>query len=383
MKDFCGEIPFGDSRDTSPMVLFVDARPTIVPPGTEYAGGPQPDELLVDQAAETIRPDSETIAARDLGSTSVEALCIDEPRVEPVETIRRFEVLGYVEEAPDFTMQAQDQTRLGLITAQPGGDKCSETPEELITVTEHEALEELRGFLKGHDDNSIARGMLQGTSFMGEKEMNEGTGGLAQYSTSFLDADDRNQLCLVAPLGKDGEYKSPTYVLNKLLEHIDDERLEAYARSGRLVIRPDAISGPAEHVRFSLVDDAAVTGGYAKDAINDLKSNLAAEYHNCIEANFVVAASLHVDNGIFLGKDKGWVPTKAYYRAHEVLTSKAYRAHIAMAHATPIPGMLHQIRGIAAGHKLPALVRVSKPYADPNWRPVRLEWFLSLSRANR
>jgi hypothetical protein len=246
-----------------------------------------------------------------------------------------------------------------------------------VTVTEHEAVKDLYQFLEVRDDDLRAAYMLEHMTVIGDEEVQAGAKTFSDYWGNYLEADERHQLCLVAPKGDRGEHKSPSYVLDKALGHIGDDKLEAYARGGRIILSPALLTAAPDDAKIVTVDDLAATGTRLRQDLVHLFQYLPPEYRSSVEANLVVSAKQYLEAGIAPRHSTDVVPVKAHYRAHDAPRSQTGRVHIATTHSTPAAGLAKEVLMLGIRHWLvsrrPILADVRQPYAVPGWRPENIE----------
>ena len=281
-----------------------------------------------------------------------------------VEEIKsRFEVDHVVKRAPKFKDQVQDTERTNLIIRLNGFDRAMNTKTSRPDLEQHRAEESEHDVLLGlHtyleeatvgfdilDDyrRKQAGSMLDNLTFIGEKEYNEATAGIAEYWKACMEANPKLQVLALAGMIGNGyvdennikPIKSDEYLLDNVLKHFSDEECIRYA--GRLITDQSHITvGDAEDLKVVLLDDWTISGNQLK-GVRDEFLDLNPEFKNSVEVQLITANEKRVTRGLEYGElDKPWTkrlgsPVRAYYLAHTAdMTYARYSgAHITGAHS--------------------------------------------------
>lgn len=305
--------------------------------------------------------------------------------------------LGHVvKDAPQFTDQVADMSRTNGVTYLEGmtksvGIKTSDDQyiDKRRTITEHDALKKTVEYLEeviasqSSLQQRLARNMLTKLTFIGEKEFQEATKGIAIYWKALLEANP--DLQILVPIGRslgqgesryvdhvheDGTpmVKSGQYVLEGVLSHYSNDEIEQLR--GRLITTKDEItvSNPQD-LKIILLDDWAVSGHQLDETANGIRGTLP-EFASCIEVQLIAAKKGHITMGIGQiinrggGKSVVPLPVRAYYKAHP--TEETYGIHIAGSHSKADWGfsdVMERMRDIDdRDEELPPLVSIVPPY---------------------
>jgi hypothetical protein len=459
-----------------------DATPTIVPPGTEYAVGPQDDELFSanaevaassDDATEgnAALPDREVPAstamrklgevmlgdsdeaADDLPSTRTaaslpepdnsEGMPNDEgaipaedrelpivddadtpakadhivtearnpeipakPLLSPEEVVRRFNTQGYVRDGPVFQEQVQDKSPQGVIAYHDMQQDALIGKYKLADytgiVTERAALDELRNFLTARAEHDReARRMLESLTFTRNVELNEAAAGWAAQWNSYLDSDKQAHLYVETNMGPGGAYKSGSYVFDRILQHVGEDRLSSYAAEGRLHIGTHALVSPPENTLIAVVDDLVATGTQVEGHLSEIGQRLPREYDPSLEVNVVAAGPLHARYGAPMRVPVGGasvkslsserelrctVPIKTYFLVPNGGCMSTGGAYATSSHSSPVFGFRAELDDIqqrtraVVGGSMPKVYTVFPPYKRPEWRPEYINRLQNLIR---
>jgi hypothetical protein len=158
---------------------------------------------------------------------------------------------------PPLREQANNPALRGSFTYTPWPEANlghNPLPEaEPVEMSESEGLQRFRSFLEGFiqaaqgnsDDQELvahARNMLEGTTYIGEQQLQEGCARIATEWKRQLDTDPTKTIYLFA-----AALRSGTYILDRILAHFDEADLERYRGRLHLVsnatiikARPDA-----------------------------------------------------------------------------------------------------------------------------------------------
>lgn len=317
-------------------------------------------------------------------------------QLSSTEIVRRFETQGFVKQAPDFADQLNDGSRAG-VKLQYDGQRFSDPVEQrgqyLYPTTELEALRELNGFLGGFMAKSTkfrnrigvgtargaAKSMQKNLTYIGNKELVEGSSGLGQSWSEFLEQDEANQLCVITTSSLTGEQSrqggiglSDDFIRGQVLESMARRGVSADVM-GRIITDPRKISGDPAKVKIVFVDDWVVSGRQMRNKIRNSLALIGEQYQSSIEIDVLAAPQHFVADGFKV--DDVSYPVKAYYRAHRANAedSEDVRCHITGSHSTVNFGfsvqleymqrILNEIRG--AGQRMvrmPAIASIYRRY---------------------
>lgn len=231
----------------------------------------------------------------------------NDKNVSPAEITSAMELEHVVKRAPRFGDQVKDATRTNKITARRYG---SEEHDKILT--EHEALVDLDEYLQlaeqaifspdeegsPSDLSDLAKDMRENLTFIGEKELEEGTCGIATYWKFLLERDQDTQLFIVHGYvrrhhGK--PRKSDDYMLDRILAHFTDDELKKW--SPRLATRYDDISVTPDKLRTILLDDWIASGGQMHAVATALYEQ-DEELVPTLELHTVVASESRIKTGL-------------------------------------------------------------------------------------
>lgn len=274
---------------------------------------------------------------------------------------------GFVEEAPDIDEQAADESRTNTLKYLPGntaawGKDSVYGAAGPVEITEHDAINGLLDFLNKfvaemssralHDPGvrrqvEIAQGMLENLTYIGEKEYKIAAEALGMLWKSFLDADPKNQLCVLTKISEtQGIVKSDAVLFDSILSTFTDEEIDAYGDRILTDLSQLDSSTPPENVRIVLLDDWTVSGSQMQNAFDSIQADPEfSKYADCIEANFITASAGRLEEGLELsgGVDKHGLhlgdkklKVRAYYRSHDASNTsyKKHKGHVTGSHSS-------------------------------------------------
>lgn len=282
---------------------------------------------------------------------------IAEVNVEKIRTRRANEAAanvesqGFAEIAPQFSEQVQDDSRSSRFRFGHTYASHEISQEESKEATEKEGLQELHSFLnlflretKGSDgtfaypDMAVqAQSILENLTFIGEKEYQAATRGIATHWKMYLDQNPERQICVLANISNSEKYpgirKSDAYLVDRILQTFSDDELKEY--SGRIVSKLDDVSVSPENTRLILIDDWSISGTQIRRMYKELsKDSRFSEYieANSVEANFVVASEERINDGLLVETelgDKETLQVRAYYRSHHAENAtQEHKGHV-------------------------------------------------------
>lgn len=251
------------------------------------------------------------------------------------ETGRTFETQRWVREAPLFHDLVADDTRTNPIrhwrsqtktrTAERQGAVPPE--DEIVELTEHEALVQLDRFLKhaaqelsytGNPEHmelaERAHDIHTNLYYIGEKEFEEAAAGIADLWKSYLREDPKRQLCIPLGVVRTEDYswkKSSEYLYEQIMGHFSEQEFKLYHK--RITTELRRLRKDADHTRVILLDDWSISGtqlgngfGCVNEAIHGDKNLL-----KMIEVNLVAASPRQIEESKIQGRT---IPARAYFR---------------------------------------------------------------------
>lgn len=292
---------------------------------------------------------------------------------------------------------ANDQSRTNVINGleSPSLHKTGQlgagVPEaDRIARTEHEALQELVGYLDKHSKDKpgspLFETLANQLSFVGEKEYAEAVKGIATYWKWFLDQDSDNQLYVDAVVtADDTTMKSDIYMFDRILEHFSDEDMEKYW--GRLLTKgAEIIQNDPSKVKVVLLDDWTISGAQLRSGYSRFvgaHTGLASS----VEVQLIAASAERITMGIeglmhaaegHLYSQEKHVPivTRAYYLAHraDTMDSEAKGSRITGSHSSVDFGFSNDLQAVAMDDddNFPLLVNVIRSYRQTDYRPMNV-----------
>lgn len=307
---------------------------------------------------------------------------------------KNLETRGFVEIAPKFFDQCDDTSRNKVFRYNNQPHTEHDKGWEEHKLTEYEGLKDLRDFLaifvelsrvnKNLDlypeESAQARDMLSNLTFIGEKEMEQATEGIAAYWKQYLDGNPYSKLCVLADISNSEKYpgvlKSDRFVLDRILSHFDDEELKNY--SGRIVNSLDDVNecDPKE-VKVVLLDDWTISGKQMRRVFSELiEDPLYRHLIERTELNLLVASPERVHEGLKVNgvkpNNEHKLPVKAYYLSHHAPTAKTEnKGYVSGLHSTVnydfedvIDNMRKKLSDINIDFDLLPLASIVRSYRD-------------------
>lgn len=240
---------------------------------------------------------------------------------------------GYAKEAPWLDEQVQDASRTNMFRYARTNtrlDNNDPEPEDMIVeMTEHQGLVELTDFLRtvaseeleydSYDISKDAETILHELNFIGQKEYTAAVQGLKDLWVSYLEANPKQQLCILAGVSRmQQKRKSDQFLAESILATFSEDELARYR--GRIVTSMESITEAPVDTKVLLVDDWTISGNQLIEAANAVADDEKfGPYRDSLEVNLIAASSKRLDGGLdVLGKSGEYtVPVKAYYRTHE------------------------------------------------------------------
>jgi len=317
------------------------------------------------------------------------------PELPIAEISTRFETEHFVKIAPTFSEQVQDESRTNQInyvvssTSLTSHTSDSDHIKNRESLTEHESLIGLMNFLENATkklsprDPAVAkqarytRELKDTLTFIGKKEYDEATRGIAKYWSHLLKENSDLILIPVAGIikkqknrGKE-QIKSDEFVLNNILDNIPEQEYDGLTKSGRL--RPNGLDGldgvDPKNVKVILVDDWTISGDQLKNAAKMVASLHPALSDN-IEIQLIASNKDRVENGLKTGfANDPKIPLRSYYLAHNAPGAFHSQAHITGCYSSVDFNFELDIRDIVKALKkkgeaatMPPLTNIVRPY---------------------
>ncbi|MBC7546687.1 hypothetical protein H7171_02980 [Candidatus Saccharibacteria bacterium] len=295
----------------------------------------------------------------------------------------------YVKNAPNFLEQIADTSRINLVHYVPNQKAARGThldQSKAVSLTEHDALQGLYDFLSqtatlkdGGKPAIKATSMLEGLTFIGEREYNEATAAIAEDWKGQLTVDKQLQICAIAGKIRSGVMKSDSYTLDKILGNFSDEELQAF--KGRLVLEPSELEAGNESLRLLLIDDWTSSGMQLRDAGSSV---LAAypKYADRLSVQLIAASKERLETGILANTSRGdemVLPVNTYFVANDAPDAQA---HITGAHSSldygfenEMGNMVYQLSKSRGDDEtnLPPLTNVARPYKRPGYQTKNIK----------
>lgn len=300
---------------------------------------------------------------------------------------------GFAMEAPTFRQQLQEAkegSRRHIVMHQPSSvDERGEwrIAPSTVPLSEGEMLSELDMFLGA----SIATAERQGDSeaatraqnarenitFIGHTEFETAAHGLAEYWTSYLQADPQNKVAVFSP-GQNRAYKSADFTIDAVLSYMDNTDSDILA-SGRVqLIGSDAATlhdVQPDHTKVILLDDWSSAGAMiradAREVAKELRRSGNEALIDSMEANFLVAREDQLANPPqFIDDDstgsRRTLPIKAYYKAksYDEAGMYVFGAHSSVDYNDAFLRHLAELQATELGKEvaLPSASLIERPY---------------------
>jgi hypothetical protein len=226
-----------------------------------------------------------------------------------------------------------------------------------------------------------AKSIRENLTFIGEREFQEATAGLATIWKAYLDEDPKRQLCIITGASKLPQYrlveKSDSFVKKAVLANFKEDEDEKYL--DRMVDSPDDLTAQPVDARVVILDDWSVSGRQMFSVLNDLfKNKSALKYASSMEINLLAAPKGRIDKGLQFGLKTTLIKVRAYYEAYEARETgdKDVECHITGAHSTVnfgfgvtieelVKTLNRQTKAIGQkSYKIPAIASIYRDY----WR---------------
>lgn len=313
----------------------------------------------------------------------------------------------WIKELPNFSQQMAQGNRDNPIyfkrrLYRANGEQ-DEGCDQSGVASEGEAMKELQEILsdirnnEGVHDISLQQ-MLEGISFIGQREYEEAVFGIANQWKSWLNQGDNHQICpLVGVISRSDSktyhqmVKSDEYMLERILSNFSDEELRRY--SGRLVLNADDlyIDGLPEERQILLIDDWSISGTQMAQAYGVLRKemrDLAKE----IKIQLIVGAEELITAGFeytsCYRRDSIFLPVHSYYRAHSIPAAED-GAVITGSHSSVDYGFVNEFTDNNNVYindailTIPILAAIERPYRLPGVGRGALVKTAALRRYNR
>ncbi|MFO0920648.1 MAG: hypothetical protein U0451_03170 [Candidatus Saccharimonadales bacterium] len=282
---------------------------------------------------------TDTVAIDPISLGRVDFITVGETMSETIDRI------GYVKTVPWFDELITDTSRVNTFTYKAisgtvGPKGFAMGSASAITLTEHEGLVGLYGFLStsrntlravGKREDRVlidmAEDMLENFTFIGDKEMEEASAGMAEYWKTLLRENPDLQFCVLKEISsKMLAGKSDRYVLNKVLEHFDDTERDEFA--GRVLLDLDKLTSDPQDTKVILLDDWSISGNQIRTSLGLVFRKLRQlGLAGSVEAHLIVASPTQIENGILttsaeeIGEPLR-LPVKSYFLAHKSTAAK-------------------------------------------------------------
>ncbi|HMQ95869.1 MAG TPA: hypothetical protein PKD19_01485 [Candidatus Saccharibacteria bacterium] len=328
---------------------------------------------------------------------------LQQPELCPADIAYRFEVFGAVKQAPLFDEQIQETDRTNEIVYIPHkralgvGTSNDRYRSRRKITTEHVALKALSTFLEraarslqdNYEERMSAHSIQANLSFIGKKEFEEATAGIADYWKWLLDGDETLQIGIVTGAlpyvdssyrDKDGQHqiKSDEFVLDSILAHFSDEELYRYSERLHIdyedIVQKATEAEDADHFKIVLLDDWMISG----TQLRDVRDKIYWEFprlNKSISIQLIAASGESIRDGLvmhdYFGGRRGVTPIRAYYIAREAPLSKAdNHAHITGYHSSVDYGfekLINQMTHVifvdgGELEEMPPLTNIVRPY---------------------
>ena len=302
----------------------------------------------------------------------------------------------FVKTAPKFSEQVLDGTRTDLVEYVNGtrtalGTKTEGRASE--SLTEQESITGLQSFLtkitqnKGMPGSSEAfsanqaASMLENMTFIGNKEYDEATKGIAEMWSTQLRENPKSQICAIIGKISPGMVKSDAYLLDNILKNFSNEQLGEF--SGRLVLDPEDLTADSKDVRIIMLDDWTISGSQLTEASEVIIAQ-HPQYREQIEVQLIAATEQRITNGLAVLSDgRTWsapkmnIPVNAYYAAHAAPRefARSSGAHITGAHCAVDFDFNDNIARMASQSNIdmPPATNIVRPYRRQGVRLAQTE----------
>jgi hypothetical protein len=208
------------------------------------------------------------------GARLAESLIETSEQSERADAVERMVERGWAKEAPDFAEQIADESRNNTFRYIPTNQSTTGynagPNEHVVTMTEHEGLVALDGFLAarateslvgvgGEDLSTCAADLRAGITFIGQPELQEAFTGIKDYWLSYLDGDPVRQIYVVSTVSTaTGRRKSDQFIHEQVMAQLTAEERERYA--GRIVNQASELTTAPENAKIILIDDWIMSG---------------------------------------------------------------------------------------------------------------------------
>lgn len=309
---------------------------------------------------------------------------------------------------PTLREQANDPTLPGTFTYTPQAEAnlgYNPRPDaEQVPMSEAKGVPALKSFLETFietardssdpaDQELVAHasGLLESLTYIGERELQQASAGIAAQWKQRLDADPTKIIYLFG-----APYRSGTYILDRILEHFSEADLQKY--QGRLHLVSDAIARkprpnaagvtewrrdplPKNHEIF-MVDDWVGTVRQMSAAYQQELAHDDDWEHLNIRIQLITATADALQHGLILNdgmtREGVRVPVDAFYTSRSMPDGKPCDTGI---HSStddrfeiPIQKMVQRLRDHygQADAILPPLTNIVRPYRQAGYEPANL-----------
>lgn len=247
--------------------------------------------------------------------------------------LRLFQSQHFVCDAPRLGQIAEDDLRANSFSYYPattmtrrqrysGGEVG-----DPVTMTESEGLGKLRAFLgesltdiQKHGGNADLEDAINTiatkTSFIGEKELQEATHGIAELWKDYLRTGPRHQLVIPAGIIGTGEQmqKSSDYLFQRIMSNFTVEEQRKY---GAQITRDlNKLQKDPNLTKIVLLDDWSISGTQLANGMGEIVTHrrVSSMHQQKIEVHMVAASPQQIDSLRLQGRP---VKTWAYFRTDQ------------------------------------------------------------------
>jgi hypothetical protein len=255
------------------------------------------------------------------------------------ETTKKIESDGFFTEAPLLSEILDDESRTNKLSywksdkskREEMRSKIAPLEEEVVELTEHEALVELDEFLNfaaielsGSEDPDIlalsqeANKIRTELNYIGDKEIQAAAAGMAGLWKHYLSEDPKKQICVPQEIVRTPDYKgkkSSEYMYYQILKSFSPEELARYGK--QIITDPRELKRDPKFVKIVILDDWSISGTQLGNAYGSLFSVLDPKYLDKVEINLAAATKYQLTEGRVQGRK---LPIKSYFR----INSKTY-----------------------------------------------------------
>lgn len=249
----------------------------------------------------------------------------------PTEAVRHLETRGYVGEAPflqdikdesarDNKLQHWQSERMTRVDERMGATPKS---EEIVVLSEHEALTQLDAFLQdanrdlmqsGNEDLATKAEYLRThLNYIGQKEFEQASAGIAELWKRYLKENPKEKLYVPLGITRTQDYtrrKSGEYLFDRIMSCFNDT--EDLKLKQRIITDINKLRGTRSG-RIVLLDDWSISGTQLGNGFASVHEIIGeAQTRSRLEVNLVAATASQLEKSTIQGRK---IPFRAYYRA--------------------------------------------------------------------